>query len=183
MFDEKDIVRRCIKNERKAQRLLYEHYARGLLAVCMQYTGNRFEAEDILQDGFVKVFKNLKSFEGRSSLGSWMRRIMINTAITRYHKDARHQHHYDIDELKEKNIGDCELPEVDFNREELMQVIDNLPKGYRMVFNLYAIEGYKHREIAEMLEIDENTSKSQYSRAKSLIRCRLSEMAKEKPGK
>lgn len=173
MFDEKEILRRCIKQERKAQKLLYEQYSPGLLGVCMRYTGNRAEAEDILQDGFVKIFNNIKDFEGRSSLIGWMRRIIINTAITHYHKNLKHQHHYDIDELRDINVGDCNIEDLEFTREEMLGVIESLPAGYKMVFNLYALEGFKHKEIAEQLNIDVNTSKSQYSRARKLIQCRL----------
>lgn len=180
MFNEQEIVRRCIRQESSAQKLLYEYFAPRLLGVCIRYTGNREEAEDILQEGFIKIFKYLRDFRGESNLGAWMRRIMINTAITYYHKDLKHKHHYDVDDLKEAKAGSCELPDVEFTREEMMKVIDNLPRGYRMVFNLYAIEGYKHREIAEMMEIDPNTSKSQYSRARKLLQCKLKEMGEEK---
>ncbi len=180
MFNEKEIVQRCIKHESKAQRQLYEHFAPGLLGVCMRYTGNRAEAEDILQEGFIKIFKYLRDFRGESSLIGWMRRIMINTAITYYHKDLKHKHHLDVDGSKELKTGSCELPDIEFTREEMMKVIDNLPRGYRMVFNLYAIEGYKHREIAEIMDIDPNTSKSQYSRARKLVQCKLKEMGEEK---
>jgi RNA polymerase sigma-70 factor (ECF subfamily) len=180
MFDEQEIVRRCLKNERKAQKILFEHFAPGLLGVCIRYTSSRAEAEDILQDGFVKVFKYLKDFEGRSSLAAWMRRIMVNTAITHYHKNLKHHYHLDINDVNDQKMGDCDLSDLDFTKEEMMKVIDDLPRGYRMVFNLYAIEGYKHKEIAEQMGIDENTSKSQYSRARKLIQCRLAALAKEK---
>ena len=180
MFDEKEILRRCIKQDRNAQKILYEQYAPGLLGVCMRYTGKRAEAEDVLQEGFVKIFLNLSDFEGRSSLIGWMRRIVINTAITLYHKNLKHQYHYDVDDLKEKNIGDCEPEDLEFTREEMLGVIAELPTGYKMVFNLYAMEGFKHKEIAEQLKIDVNTSKSQYSRARKLIQCKLGKLGSEK---
>lgn len=174
MFNEQEIILRSIKNEPKAQKILFEHFAPVLLGVCMRYTNNRIEAEDILQEGFVKVFIYLKDYKGQNSLLAWMRRIMINTAITHYHKNLKHQYHYDVDEIKEMNIGECELPDVDFTREEMMKVIDDLPAGYRMVFNLYAIEGYKHSEIAEKLDISEGTSKSNLSRARDILKEKLS---------
>ncbi len=179
MFNEQEIIRKCINHEPKAQKILYGYFAPGLLGVCMRYTGSRPEAEDILQEGFVKIFTYLKNFRGESTLVAWMRRIMINTAITHYHKNLKHQYHYDVDDMQERNIGDCDLPDLEFTRSEMMKVIDNLPPGYRMVFNLYAIEGYKHREISEMMGIDVNTSKSQYSRARKLIQCRLKELGEE----
>lgn len=175
MFDEKEILKGCIKHDRKAQKLLYEQYAPGLLGACMRFTGNRAEAQDILQDGFIKIFKNIKDFEGRSSLIGWMRRIVINTAITHYHKNLKHQYHYDIDEVKNLSAGSS-FEDFEFTREEMLGVITSLPAGYKMVFNLYAIEGFKHKEIAEKLNIDVNTSKSQYSRARKLIQSRLEEL-------
>lgn len=180
MFDEQKILLQCIKNDPQAQRILYEKYAPGLLGVCMRFTGNRPEAEDILQEGFVKVFLNIKDFQGRSSLIGWMRRIIINTAITNYHKNLKHQYHVDIDDVKEKNIGECDLGEIEFTQEEMLNVIAELPAGYKMVFNLYAMEGFKHKEIAEQLKIDVNTSKSQYSRARKLLQCKLEELGREK---
>jgi RNA polymerase sigma-70 factor, ECF subfamily len=179
MIDEKEILRQCIRNNPRAQKLLYEKYASGLLGVCMRYSKNRAEAEDVLQEGFVKIFANIKNFEGRSSLIGWMRRIVINTSITMYHKNLKHQYHMDVDDFREKNIGDCELSDADFTQDELLAVIRDLPAGYRMVFNLYAIEGFKHKEIAAKMGIDINTSKSQYSRARKLIQCRLAELKAE----
>lgn len=180
MLNEKEIVSRCIKHEGRAQKLLYEHFAPGLLGVCIRYSGNRTEAEDILQEGFIKIFKYLKNFRWESSLFAWMKRIMINTAISHYHMTIKHKHHDNVENVKELNTGKCELPDVEFTREEMKKAIDSLPRGYRMVFNLYAIEGYKHREIAEIMEIDTNTSKSQYSRARKILQCKLLEMSEEK---
>jgi len=179
MRDEKEILRRCRLNSRMAQKQLYDMYASSLLGVCMRYTANRAEAEDILQEGFLKVFGNIKDFEGRSSLIGWMRRVMINTAITHYHKNLKHRYHHDVDEVKEINTGLSEYADSDFTMEEMMGVIKTLPAGYKMVFNLYAIEGFKHKEIAEKLDIDINTSKSQYSRARKLIQQKLYELKQE----
>ncbi len=177
--NEKDILMRCIRDDRKAQKILYEQYAPAMLGICVRFTGNRMEAEDILQEGFVKVFLKLKDFEGRSSLYSWIRKIMINTAISRYHSDLKHRYHLDIDDFREREAGECEYRDSDFTREELENVIASLPPGYRIVFSLYALEGYKHREISKELGIDVNTSKSQYSRARKLIQCRLAGLATE----
>jgi RNA polymerase sigma factor (sigma-70 family) len=179
MWNDEEILRECIKNNRKAQRLLYEKYAPALLGICIRFTRNRDEAEDILQEGFIKIFFNISNFKGKCSLMSWMRRIVINTAITMYHRNLKHQHHYDVEDFRERNIGESDIGEIEFTRAELFNVIKELPAGYRMVFNLYAVEGYKHKEIAKKLEIDINTSKSQYSRAKKLIQFKLSELKKE----
>ena len=170
MLDEKEIIEGCCRNDRKAQKALYERYASVLLAVCIRYSGKRGEAEDILQDGLIKIYFNIKDFAGKGSLINWMKKIMVNTAITHYHRNLKHQYHQDIDDIREMDIEGSSLNTSEFTREELFNVIKELPDGYRVVFNLYAIEGYKHKEIAEKLEIDVNTSKSQYSRAKGLIR-------------
>ena len=179
MWKEQDILRECINNDRKAQKLFYEKYAPALLGICFRFTGNRNEAEDVLQEGFVKIFTNLEHFKGNSSLMGWMRRIVINTAITMYHRNFKHQNHYDIEDFREKNIGEKDIGEIEFTNEELLNIISVLPAGYKMVFNLYAIEGFKHKEIAKKMKIDINTSKSQYSRAKKIIQVKLGELKKE----
>ena len=179
MHSDEELIKRCIARDRKAQKLLYERYAPVLLGVCIRYASDRDEAEDILQDGFLKVFDHLEDFGGYGSLVNWMRKIMVNTAITNYHRTLKHRYHSDYSEVQDQ-IGFPEsLEDVDFTREELLGVIQGLPPGYKMVFNLYAIEGYKHREIAEMMEIDVNTSKSQYSRARQIIRKKLEHLAKK----
>jgi len=176
MYNEEEIISRCLNNDPKAQQLLYEHFAPGLLGMCVRFTGNRTEAEDVLQEAFVKIFLNLHHYRGTSSLAAWMRRIVINTAITLYHRNKKHKQHFDVDDLREKSPGECNITDLEFTREEMLKVISGLPPGYRMVFNLYALEGYKHKEIAKEMGIDINTSKSQYSRAKKIIQCRLMRM-------
>lgn len=178
MLDEKEIIEGCCRNDRKAQRALYERYASILLGVCIRYSGRRDEAEDILQDGLIKVYLNIKDFAGKGSFINWMKKIMVNTAITHYHRNLKHHYHQDIEDIRETEIKGAGFSMAEFTREELFRVIRDLPHGYRMVFNLYAVEGYKHKEIAEMLEIDVNTSKSQYSRAKGLIRRKLESLGK-----
>jgi RNA polymerase sigma factor (sigma-70 family) len=123
MWNDEEILRECIKNNRKAQRLLYEKYAPALLGICIRFTRNRNEAEDILQEGFVKIFLNVSNFKGKSSLMSWMRRIVINTAITMYHRNLKHQHHYDVEDFRERNVGESDIGEAEFTREELFNVI------------------------------------------------------------
>lgn len=178
MLDEKQIIKGCCRNDRKAQKALYERYASVLLGVCIRYSGRRDEAEDILQDGLIKIYFNIKDFASKGSFINWMKKIMVNTAITHYHRNLKHQYHQDIEDIHEIDIKGSSLESAEFTREELANVIQKLPSGYRLVFNLYAVEGYKHKEIAEMLEIDVNTSKSQYSRAKGLIRKKLGSLKK-----
>jgi len=170
---DKEILEGCIKGRSSAQQRLFDSYSRMLLGVCRRYATNLEEAEDILQEGFVKIFLNIKEFKGDGLLVAWMRRIMINTAITYYHKMRKHRYHDDLEEVRESKFEDHPWEDADFTREELYDVIQRMPDGYRMVFNLYAVEGYKHREIAEIMNIDENTSKSQYSRARRWLQERL----------
>jgi RNA polymerase sigma-70 factor (ECF subfamily) len=145
--------------------------------MCARYATDTAEAEDILQEGFVRIFTYISDYTGKGSLFNWMRKIMINTAITVYHRNLKHRYHQEIDAVREPARD--EMPgSSDFTREELLRVIRSLPEGYRVIFNLYAIEGFKHKEIAEMLGIDVNTSKSQYSRARRFIRNRLEEISR-----
>ncbi len=177
MYTDEDLIKGCIRKERAAQKVLYERYADILLGICARYAADTAEAEDILQEGFVRIFNYIADYSGKGSLFNWMRKIMINTAITFYHRGLKHRYHQDIGELQE--AAPDEMPgHADFTREELLSVIRSLPEGYRMIFNLYAVEGYKHKEIAEMLGIDINTSKSQYSRARRFIRQKLAELSR-----
>jgi len=180
MNSEKDILAGCIKGKQSAQWELYTRYSRLLLAICNRYAKDLDEAEDILQEGFVKIFLNIKEFKGDGPLLAWMRRIMINTAITHYHKMRKHRYHDDLGEVSESKFEDKGWGEAEFTEEELFMVIQQMPDGYRQVFNLYALEGYKHREIAEIMKIDENTSKSQYSRARRWLQERLIKLKEER---
>lgn len=166
--------------DRKAQKLLYDKYSSLFLGICMRYANSRDEAEDILQDGFVKIFMNIKQYRGEGSFEGWMKRVLINTAISNYRSNLKYYYHADIDEIKKTEIDESSVDNSEFSKEELLKVINSLPEGFKIVFNLYAIEGYKHKEIGEMLDIDIGTSKSQYSRAKALIQKKLLDLAKEK---
>lgn len=178
MTEEAQIIKRCLSKDKRAQRILFDRYAPILLGVCRRYSVDLPEAEDMLQEGFLKIFLNLKSYSEKGPLQNWMKKIMVNTAITYYHKNYKYRYHFDVEEPKVSGHISFENYESDFTKEELLRVIDNLPPGYRMVFNLYAIEGFKHHEIAEKLKIDVNTSKSQYSRARNLIRENLGKISK-----
>ncbi|MCX7861893.1 MAG: RNA polymerase sigma factor [Bacteroidales bacterium] len=182
MYNEKEIIEGCKKQNRKAQKMLYERYSSKFLGICMRYAKDRQEAEDILQDAFLKIFERIDQFNYSGAFEGWMRRIIVNTAISNYRKNLKHYHHYDIDEIKEYE-EDINTEELEFTLEEMLKVIQSLSPGYRMVFNLYAIEGYAHKEIAEMLGIDIATSKSQYSRARKIIQYRLSIIRQERKNK
>ena len=180
MMSDHKIIEGCAKHEKKAQQMLYDKYSRLLLGVCLRYASDKAEAEDILQESFLKIFINIKEFSGTGSFIGWLRKVAVNTAITHYHKNLKYRYHVDIDEYVSVEAGVASFEEDFFTSEELFKILSELPTGYRMVFNLYAVEGYKHKEIAEILGIDTNTSKSQYSRAKAVIREKLETLSKIK---
>ena len=149
------------------------------MGICRRYTSSREEAEDVFQEAFVKIFKGIRSVEEYNYLERWMIRTSINTAINYYHRNKRHHEHFGIDTLESFTEEDSNIvAQLDNNR--LLELINALPDGYRMVFNLYVIEGYKHREIASILDISENTSKSKLSRAKILLKEKLQLMGIDK---
>jgi RNA polymerase sigma-70 factor (ECF subfamily) len=178
MMSDQQIIGLCAKHDRKAQQELYDKYSGLLLGVCLRYAADRAEAEDILQDSFLKIFFNIKDYTGSGSFTGWLRKVTVNTAITNYHKNLKYRYHVDIEEFVSMETGTTSFEEDFFNSEELLRVLNELPAGFRMVFNLYAVEGYKHKEIGEMLGIDTNTSKSQYSRAKAALRSKLETLGK-----
>ncbi len=169
-----DLLEGCRRAERRTQELLYKVLASRMLSVCMRYAKDRFEAEDILQVGFVKVFQKVGEFRGDGSFEGWIRRIMVNTAIESYRKNQRMMNVVDIDEV-------FDAPQVTFDMnglevKDLMNLIQSLSAGYKLVFNLYAIEGYSHKEIAEQLGITEGASKSQLSRARAILKEKIKKM-------
>ena len=174
-----EIVEGCKNNNRKAQKLLYDKYAPILMGICIRYALSTDEAQDVLQEGFFKILKQINQFQNKGSFEGWMKRIMVNTAITNYRKNLKHYNQYDIDDVH-SDINSTSMFNSDFTHDELLKIIHELPKGYREIFNLYAIDGYKHKEIAEMLNIDIATSKSQYSRAKKALRVKMEEISKIK---
>lgn len=168
-LDEKNIISACQKQCPKAQKYLYETFAGKMLAVAMRYTQGRLEAEDVLQESFIKVFKNITSFRQECSLELWIKRIVINTALKQNRSKLYLFPVLDVQDLDEDYQESTEfLSQLHY--EDLLAMVQKLAPRYRVVFNLYAIEGYQHQEIAEMLGISEGTSKSQYSRAKQILK-------------
>jgi RNA polymerase sigma factor (sigma-70 family) len=180
MMSDQEIIEGCARHQRKAQQVLYDKYSPLLFGVCLRYAGNRTEAEDILQESFIRIFFNIYEFTGSGSFAGWLRKVVVNTSITYYHRNLRYKYNIDIEEYVSVESGTKSFEEDFLNSDELYMVLNELPAGYRMVFNLYAIEGYKHKEIAEILGIDTNTSKSQYSRAKAVLRGKLEKLGKLK---
>ncbi len=172
MQDDYALVEGCRRQDRLVQRLLYEQYAGKLFVVCKRYVRQPDEAEDVLQDAFIKIYQHIDSFRFESPLEAWLRRIVVNTALKHLRKQKNWQHTADIADLAPV------LPQADESlpglyHQQLLQLIHELPPGCRTVFNLYAVEGYTHVEIAELLDISEGTSKSQLFRARSLLQRKL----------
>ncbi|OQX72534.1 MAG: hypothetical protein B6D64_15025 [Bacteroidetes bacterium 4484_276] len=178
------IIEGCIKGKRHAQNKLYGKYAPLMLGVCLRYAKDKAEAEDILQEGFIKIFMNIKSFRSEGSFEGWMKRIIINTAITHIKQNLKYQYHTDIDEIEETHIVPEESGDDDsvvkIPRSQLMSIIQSLPEGYKMVFNLYVFEQLTHKEIAEILGVSVNTSKSQLSKARKLLSTKIAHLTGNK---
>lgn len=171
MQSEQELINGCAKGDRALQRALYDRYCRKMMAICMRYAKSTPEAEDILQEGFIKIFKSINSFRSEAKLETWITRIMINTALNSHRQKLYMLPMVDVNDIHLQEADGVNLS--DFNLSELISFVQSLPDGCRIVFNLFAIEGYSHKEIAEMLTISEGTSKSQYNRAKSLLRIKL----------
>lgn len=180
MFTDDEIIEGCLKNDRKMQKALYDKYASKMFAVCLRYAKDRDEAGDILQDGFLKVFTKIDQFSREHSFEGWIRRVIVNTAITHYYQNKKFMTQQNIDEINETEIEFFDYKEADFSNEELMMVIQSIPDMYRVVFNMFAIEGYKHKEISDLLNIEVSTVKTQYHRARKMIQTKLEELMKEK---
>ena len=165
----KQLIEGCKAQRPSAQRELYARFSGQLFATAIRHTNAREDAEDVLQDSFVKIFKHIKSYRQDFSFEGWMRRIVINTAITHYRRNLKHRHHQDIDEMHATPRDLENVSDLEFTADELELAIAQLPIGYRTVFCMYVIEGFKHQEIADKLGVDVNTSKSQLSRARKYL--------------
>jgi len=168
-MNEETLVEACIEGDYRAQKKLYQLFAPQMMGVCMRYSSSVADAEDILQEGFIRVYGHLETYSGKGALGGWIRRIMINMALQRF----RENKNMELVRLEDSNVHLREVSDDVLTRmsaDELMAKLQKLPIGFRTVFNLYAIEGYKHHEIADQLGITEGTSKSQYSRSRALLR-------------
>ena len=172
-LSDEEIIKGCLKHKRKAQKALFEKYHPLMMGICMRYAKSRPEAEDILLIGFSRIYKKMKQFGGKGSFEAWMKRIIINVAIDNFRKNLKYYNNKNIDELHDVALPTDEI-EDNFSVGEILKTVQDLPPGYRLVFNLYAIEGYAHKEIARMLDISESTSKSQLLKARKKLREQLS---------
>jgi len=169
---EKQLIEGCRNGERLAQKELYETYSRKMMGVCLRYVSDRETARDLLQDGFVKVFTSMDSYSGLGSFEGWMRKIFVNCALEYLRKSDVLREAADLDNTVELIHPDSSA----ISAAELMKLVQELPAGFRTVFNLFAIEGYSHKEISEMMNITESTSRSQFTRAKQLLQRRINEL-------
>jgi len=174
---EKDWIEGCKKQDSRAQELLYSHYSGKMYALCCRYVPSKMEAEDVLVTAFTKLFERIDQYKGEGSFEGWMRRIVVNESLTYLRRNKNMYLETEI-EAVDRNPDYAQL-ETHLEADDLLSLVNQLPTGYRMVFNLYAIDGFSHKEIAEQLGISENTSKSQLSRARAVLQKNLAEMEKE----
>jgi RNA polymerase sigma factor (sigma-70 family) len=168
MFDsDKVLIKGCKKGKKRAQEGLYAKYSKSMFAIALRYAKVTQEAEDILQESFVKIFQNIRKFRGDSSLPFWIKRIVVNTALNHQRSKLFLYPMVDVVNIEDRLLSEDVFSQ--YSHQELIEMIMKLPDGCRVIFNMYAIEGYKHHEIAERLKISEGTSKSQYSRARKLL--------------
>lgn len=170
-----DVVRDCKNGRSKAQEQLYKLFATKMLGVCMRYASSKMEAEDMLQNGFIKVFGKLKDYRSEGSFEGWIRRIMVHTSIEYYRKHHKMMQVMTLENLVEEPAVNP-LANANLSAQDLLRLIRQLPPGYRLVFNMYAIEGYSHKEIAGTLGITEGASKSQLSRARTILKEQITKM-------
>lgn len=165
---EEALIKGCLNSDATAQRELYNKYSPKMLAVCYRFSHSREDAEDMLQEGFIKVFLQMHTFENRGSFEGWIRRIVVHTCINILKKNKKFNESVDIIHATGVQIREESVPAI-IQAKQVVECIRMLPIGYRTVLNLYAIEGYSHREIANMLGIEESTSRSQFTRAKAML--------------
>ncbi len=166
-ISETDLIRGCLDGNRRMQEELYRRFSPKMYAVCLRYAGNAEEAEDILQEGFIKIFNKMHSFRNEGSFEGWIRRVFVNTAIEHF---RRKKYLMPVTEKEENTLEGDSLSALDhLGAKDIIALIQELSPGYRTVFNMYVVEGYTHKEIAELLGISEGTSKSQLSRAKVIL--------------
>jgi RNA polymerase sigma-70 factor (ECF subfamily) len=167
-LSESDLIQGCINGNRQMQEILYKKFSSKMYSVCLRYSGNIEDANDLLQEGFIKIFRNLEKFRGDGSFEGWIRRIFVNTSIEHFRKKVKL---YNVTEVQENTIEDVELNILDSMAEkDIIFLVNELAPGYKAVFNMHVIEGYSHKEIADILGITEGTSKSQLARAKGVLK-------------
>lgn len=173
-MNEERLIQGCINEEKSAQKYLYETYSPKMYYVCLRYARHSSEAQDMLQDGFIKVFDNIASFKKNGSFEGWIRRIIVNTSLNYCRKASFKQEQYGIEDYQDKVVNSKAISNL--GEKELLALIQQLPDGYRMVFNLYVIEGYSHKEIGELLNVTESTSRSQLAKSRKWMQNELEKL-------
>ncbi len=177
---EQELIDRCLKKDARAQKMLYDKLGPKMMGVCLRYSSSLEEAQDVLQDGFIKVFEKLGAYTGKGSFEGWARRVFVNTALDAIRRNKNLKLNQQIEDVA-YSLKSNDFILESLAAEDLLKVLQQIPHGYRTVFNLYVIEGYSHKEIAEMLDITVSTSKSQFSRAKALLRKMIEELGIHQP--
>lgn len=172
-MSERELIQGCLRGDRRCEEELYRTHARRMYGVCLRYARHELEAQDMLQEGFIKVYEKLRDFRMEGSLEGWIRRIMVHTAINHYRKRSFQMEQLGLDRTPERAVGASAMETL--GEKELLALVAALPEGYRMVFNLYALEGFDHAEIASMLGCGESTSRSQLSKARRMLQEKINE--------
>lgn len=176
-LSEDDIINGCLNKDRKMQEILYHRFSSKMYTVCLRYCKDAEDAQDLLQDGFVKIFRNLDKYRGEGSFEGWIRRIFVNTSIEHFRKSLKN---FSFTEVQEVSIEDSSWNALDnLAEKDIIKMIQDLSPGYRQVFNMYVIEGYSHKDISDILSISEGTSKSQLARAKAILKRMVEEKLEE----
>jgi RNA polymerase sigma-70 factor (ECF subfamily) len=175
MMTETELIKSCVKKNPRGQRKLYEKYSSKLMTVCLRYCSSKEEAEDAFQEGFVKIFTKISEYKFEGSFEGWMRRVMVNNILDLMRKNKKHLYQLDVTEQVAIESNTTSVLD-ELSAADLMDLIKSMPEGYRTIFNLFAIEGYSHKEIADMLGFTESTSKSQFLRARNFLKKRLEEL-------
>lgn len=172
---DQELAKGCIEGNREAQKALWKLHSRKMMAVCLRYCDSREEAEDVLQDGFIKVFEKMNQWQGSGPLGGWIRTVVVNTALTHIRSRNKWKNSVDLDKAEELDAEETDALSM-MNETSLLGLIEKMPSGYKAVFNLFAVEGYGHKEIGDLLGISENTSKTQFLKAKNWLKKNLAEL-------
>ena len=185
MLNDSDLVKGCLAKKRSSQKELYDTYIKKMYALCRRYISDKEEIKDILQEGFIKVFENIESYRGDGSLEGWIRKIIINTALNYIRKkksdiferieDSEEDQNYTLADESENE----DLFQTDFKKEELLAAIERLPENYKIIFNLFCLENYSHREISVMLSISEESSRTRLNRARKILQEELLSLHKK----
>jgi RNA polymerase sigma-70 factor (ECF subfamily) len=169
-LNDEQLVKKCLEKDSLAQKQLFEFYSKRMMGVCLRYSKDRDEAQEVLQIGFIKVFEKLTLYNGKGSLEGWIRKVVVNTALDNIRKNKKYLDNVEVDKVDYQLQNDDVSGYDNLKAQDLLAIIQAMPTGFKTVFNLFAIEGYSHKEIAEELNISVSTSKSQYSRARAYLK-------------